>query len=184
MAKLGEYINRQLTNTEDRHDVSTNHIIAGRPHVIIAGFGRVGRRVSRILQAGNVPYLAIDSNADRVLEGRREGFPVFYGDASQLDVLKAAGAGQASALVCTLDQPLPAVRLVNNLRQHYPEISIHARGRDWQHCEQLLKAGATIAISETLEASLQIGADVLGTMGFLDEDATELIETLRKEYYG
>ncbi|MDH3972442.1 MAG: monovalent cation:proton antiporter-2 (CPA2) family protein, partial [Gammaproteobacteria bacterium] len=101
MAKLGEYINRQLSNTEDRHDVSTNHIIAGRPHVIIAGFGRVGRRVCRILQAGNVPYLAIDSNADRVLEGRREGFPVFYGDASQLDVLKAAGAGQASALVCT-----------------------------------------------------------------------------------
>ena len=184
MAKLGEYINRHLANIEDQHDVSTNHIIAGRPHVIIAGFGRVGRRVSKILQAGNVPYLAIDSNADRVLDGRREGFQVFYGDASQVDVLKAAGAGQAGVLVCTLDQTLPAVRLVNMLRQHYPEISIHARGRDWQHCEQLLKAGATIAISETLEASLQIGAAVLGTMGILEDDATELIESLRKKYYG
>jgi monovalent cation:proton antiporter-2 (CPA2) family protein len=184
MANLGEYLNRRLTRTGDQHDVSTNHIDARQPHVIIAGFGRVGQRVARILQAGNVPYLAIDSNADRVLEGRREGFSVFYGDASQVDVLKAAGAGQAGALVCTLDQAIPAVRLVNILRQHHPGISIHARGRDWQHCEQLLKAGATIAISETLEASLQLGGAVLSTMGILEEDATALIESLRKEYYG
>jgi voltage-gated potassium channel Kch len=184
MASLGEYLNRRLTRTGDQHDVSTNHIGAGQPHVIIAGFGRVGRRVSRILQAGNVPYLAIDSNADRVLGGRREGFSVFYGDASQVDVLKAAGAGQAGALVCTLDQAVPAVRLVSILRQHHPGITIHARGRDWQHCQQLLKAGATNAISETLEASLQLGGAVLGTMGILEEDAAALIESLRKKYYG
>jgi len=184
MANLGEYLNRRLTRTEDQHDVSTNHIDAGQPHVIIAGFGRVGRRVSRILQAGNVPYLAIESNADRVLEGRRDGFSVFYGDASQVDVLKAAGAGQAGALVCTLDEAVPAVRLVSILRQHHPGIAIHARGRDWQHCQQLLKAGATIAISETLEASLQLGGAVLGTMGIIEEDAAALIESLRKEYYG
>ena len=167
------------------HGIRPGHrAAAGQPHVIIAGFGRVGRRVSRILQAGNIPYLAIDSNADRVLDGRQEGFSVFYGDASQVDVLKAAGAGQASVLVCTLDQAVPAVRLVNILRQHHPGIAIHARGRDWQHCEQLLKAGATIAISETLEASLQLGGAVLSTMGFTEEDATALIESLRKKYYG
>jgi voltage-gated potassium channel Kch len=131
-----------------------------------------------------VPYLAIESNADRVLDGRREGFSVFYGDASQVDVLKAAGAGQAGALVCTLDQAAPAIRLVNILRQHYPDISILARGRDRQHCEQLSKAGATIVISETLEASLQIGGAVLSTMGIIEEDASALIESLRKEYYG
>ena len=184
MANFCEYVGKCLTKATVRHDVSTNHIDAGQPHVIIAGFGRVGRRVSRILQAGNIPYLAIDSNADRVLDGRQEGFSVFYGDASQVDVLKAAGAGQASVLVCTLDQAVPAVRLVNILRQHHPGIAIHARGRDWQHCEQLLKAGATIAISETLEASLQLGGAVLGTMGFTEEDATALIESLRKKYYG
>ena len=167
------------------HGIRPGHrAAAGQPHVIIAGFGRVGRRVSRILQAGNIPYLAIDSNADRVLDGRQEGFSVFYGDASRVDVLKAAGAGKASVLVCTLDQAVPAVRLVNILRQHHPGIAIHARGRDWQHCEQLLKAGATIAISETLEASLQLGGAVLSSMGFTEEDATALIESLRKKYYG
>jgi voltage-gated potassium channel Kch len=184
MANLCELLDKCLTSSAARHDVSTNHMEAGQSHVIIAGFGRVGRRVARILQAGNVPYLAIESNTDRVLEGRRDGFPVYYGDASQVDVLKAAGAGEAGALVCTLDKAMPAIRLVHILRQHYPDITIHARGRDRQHCDQLVKAGATIAISETLEASLQIGRAVLTNMGVLDEDAIALIRSFRKEYYG
>jgi len=184
MANLCEYLGRCLTKDTVRHDVSTDHIDAEQPHVIIAGFGRVGRRVARILQAGNVPYLTIESNADRVLKGRRDGFSVFYGDASQVDVLKAADAGQAGVLVCTLDQAVPAIRLVNIMRQHYPGIAIHARGHDRQHCGQLLKAGVTVAISETLEASLQIGGATLSTMGVFEEDASELIESFRKEYYG
>ena len=184
MANLCNFLNRCLSGAASRHDVSTDHIEAGQPHVIIAGFGRVGRRVARILETGNVPYLAIESNADRVLDGRRDGFSVFYGDASQVDVLIAAGADQAGVLVCTLDQAVPAIRLVDIMRQHYPDIAIHARGRDQQHCNQLIKAGASIAISETLEASLQIGAAVLDTMGVFEEDTTALIESFRKEYYG
>jgi monovalent cation:proton antiporter-2 (CPA2) family protein len=184
MATLGDYLNRRLNGTIELHDVSTDHIDAEQSHVIVAGFGRVGRRVVRILQAGNVPYLAIESNADRVLEARQEGFSVFYGDAGQVDVLKAAGAGQASVLVCTLDQVEPAVRVVNIMRQHYPGIAVHARGHDRQHCHQLLEAGAIIAISESLEASLEMGGAVLNTVGVLEEDATALIETFRKEYYG
>ncbi len=184
MANLGRHLHRHLTKEADRHDVSTDHIDDGQPHVIIAGFGRVGRRVATILQASKVPYLAIETDADRVLEGRQDGFSVFYGDASQFDVLKAAGAGQAGVLVCTLDQAVPAVRLVKILRQHYPGIAIHARGHDRQHCDELLEAGATIAISDTLEASLQIGGAVLNTMGVFEEDAAVLIESFRKKYYG
>ena len=184
MANLGRYLHRHLTKEADRHDVSTDHIEDRQPHVIIAGFGRVGQRVARILQASKVPYLAIETDPDRVLTGRRDGFSVFYGDASQVDVLKAAGAGQAGVLVCTLDQVVPAVRLVKILRQHYPGIAIHARGHDRQHCDELLEAGATIAISDTLEASLQIGSAVLNTMGVFEEDAAALIESFRKEYYG
>ncbi len=183
MANFGEYLTKRFTRMGDGHDVTTTHIKGGQSHVIIAGFGRVGRRIAKILQAENVPYLAIESNADRVLEGRRDGFSVFYGDASQVNVLKAADAERAGALVCTLDQAVPALRLVHILRQHYPDLSIHARGRDRQHCDQLLKAGATIAISETLEASLQIGRAVLTSMGVFEEDSTTLIESFRKEYY-
>jgi monovalent cation:proton antiporter-2 (CPA2) family protein len=184
MARLGDVLTGQLARRAGHHDVSTEYLDAGTPHVIIAGFGRVGRRIARILQAGNVPYLAIERNADRVLEGRRDGFSVFYGDASKVDLLKAAGAEQSSVLVCTLDQALPATRLVNMLRQHYPALAIHARGRDRQHCEQLLEAGATLAISETLEASLQLGNATLRSMGMKEYNATALIESFRKEYYG
>jgi monovalent cation:proton antiporter-2 (CPA2) family protein len=184
MANLCEYLNRCLTRPAVRHEVSTGHIKAGQPHVIIAGFGRVGRRVAKILQAANMPYLAIDSSADRVLEGRRDGFRVFFGDASQVDVLKAAGAGEAGILVCTLDRAIPAVRLVSIMRQHYPDIAIHARGHDRQHCEQLLEAGASLAISETLEASLEISRAVLIAMGAIEDEAVALIGSFRNEYYG
>ena len=183
MANLAEYLNRRLFKTTVRHDVSTNHIDGGQPHVIIAGFGRVGQHIASVLQGANVPYIAVDSNPDRVLEGRRDGFSVFYGDASHVDVLKAAGAGQAAVLVCTLDQAVPAIRLVSIMRQHYPDIAIHTRGHNRQHCNQLLEAGATIAISETLEASFQIGAAVLHAMGQLEGDIDELIDGLRKEEY-
>jgi monovalent cation:proton antiporter-2 (CPA2) family protein len=184
MAKLGEHLGTRQARSTDRFESSGDHIDAGQPQVIIAGFGRVGHRVAKILQAGKVPYVAIENNADRVLEGRRDGFSVFYGDASQVDVLKAAGAGQAFVLVCTLDRAVPAVRLVKILRQNYPDITIHARGRDRQHCDELSRAGATIVISETLEASFEIGRAVLNTIGVFEEDAAELIDSFRKEYYG
>jgi K+:H+ antiporter len=184
MAAFGDYLHGRLNSTNDRHDVHTEHLDAELPHVIIAGFGRVGRRVARILHAGAVPYLVIESNPDLVLEGRKDDFSVFFGDAGQLDVLKAAGAGQASVLVCTLDRIEPAVRLVSIMREHYPDLALHARGHDRQHCDQLLNAGATIAISESLEASLQLGEAALSTMGVLEEDAIALIATFRKEYYG
>jgi voltage-gated potassium channel Kch len=184
MVKLGEYIRLKMNKEADRHDVNTDHINAEHSHVIIAGFGRVGRRIARILHAGNIPYLAIERNADLVMVGREDGFTVFYGDASQADVMKAAGAGQAKVLICTLDQPVPAVRLVGILRQHYTNLAIYARGRDRQHCSQLLRAGATIAISETLEASLQIGGAVLDVMGISGKENDTLIDEFRKEYYG
>ena len=99
-------------------------------------------------------------------------------------MLKAAGAEQAGVLVCTLDQVAPAVRLVNIQRQRYPDIPIHTRGSDRQHCDQLLTAGVTLAISETLEASLEIGEAVLNTIGVFEEEAAALTESFRKEYYG
>jgi len=183
MVSLGEYINRLMAPAENNHNVSIEHINSAGTHVIIAGFGRIGHRIAKILEAAQVPYIAIESNADRVLEGRKEGFSVFYGNANRVDVLKAAGAGQASVVVCTLDQTVASVHLVRILRQHYPNISIHARGLDRQHCDQLLKAGATMAVSETLEASLQIGGETLKTMGIFEENSSRIVESFRQEYY-
>ena len=183
MVKLGDHLSQRLSRPIASQDVGAEGISSRRHHVLIAGFGRVGRRVAQILQAGNVPYVAIESDADRVHEGRKEGFAVYYGDASQAEVLRGAGAERAGALVCTLDSVIAAERLVRIMHEHFPKIPIHARGHNRQHCDQLLKAGASLAISETLEASLQIGAAVLEEMGVLEEEAAELIDSFRESYY-
>jgi len=184
MVNLGDYIDRRVTiGDDDRHDVSTDHLNSSETHAIIAGFGRVGQRIAKIFQAANLPYVAIESNADRVIEGRKAGYPVFYGNANRVDVLKAAGAGDASVLVCTLDQTASALRLVRILKQHYPDVSIYARGRDRQHCNQLLEAGASMAISETLEASLQMSRQTLKAMNIYDDKTAEIIHSFREAYY-
>lgn len=183
-ANVGAYLSeRDARRNRDRHDVSIEHLDEEKPHVIIAGFGRVGRRVATMLTTHGIAYVAIESNADRVLEGRKKGFSVFYGDASHIDVLKAAGAGRARALVCTLNHVVPAVRLVHIMRHEYRDIAIYARGRDSRHCGELLAAGATTAISETLESSLQIGGAVLGAMGVVEEDVAETLDSFRRDYY-
>jgi len=183
MANLGERLERYMTRKPESHDVSTVGIDAEQPYVIVAGFGRVGRRIARILDAARIPYLAMDSNPDRVAQGRAEGYSVFYGDASRVDVLQAAGAAHARVMVSTLDQALPAVRLVSVMRQHYPDTPIYTRGHDRSHCDELRKAGATLAVSETLEASLQLGAAVLEVSEIPGDTISSLLESIRQEYY-
>ncbi|MFT5483656.1 MAG: monovalent cation:proton antiporter-2 (CPA2) family protein [Halieaceae bacterium] len=183
MVKLGDAFTRRLRTEPMPHDVSSDHLGSDTRHVIIAGFGRVGRQVARVLQNGKIPYLAIELDPDKVLAGRKAGFSVFYGDASQPDVLKAAGAADANILVCTLDQLVPAERLVSLMRQRYPDIAIHVRGRDDDHCEKLRDAGATLVISETLESSLQLGSEVLREFGIVDHEANALTDAFRTDYY-
>lgn len=99
-------------------------------------------------------------------------------------MLKAAGAEDASVLVITLDQIEPTERLVHTMRHHYPNIPIYARGYNIEHCKRLLEAGATLSVSETLEASLQLGGAVLEANGISNEEVRRLLQTFRQEYYG
>jgi hypothetical protein len=99
-------------------------------HVILAGFGRVGARVGALLGAAGVPYIALDMKQKRVKDARAQGFPVFFGDASKVKVLQAAGADHAKMIVVTLDQPEHIERLVSQVRQFYPNMPIHTRARD------------------------------------------------------
>ena len=183
MAGLGERIDRHLASKADAHDVSAADAVARQGHVILAGFGRVGRRLATLLDACQVPYLALDTEVERVAEGRMQGYSVFYGDATRIDVLKAAGAERASALVSALDQAKAVERLVQITRQHYPGTPIYARARDRSHCEQLRRAGVSTAISETLEASLQLGRAVLDANGVPADEVRRQLRAFRREYY-
>lgn len=183
MVRLSSLINARVYESKEDHDVTTQHLQGHDTHVIVAGFGRVGHRIVKILHAAEIPYVAIESNAERVLEGRQDGYSVFFGNANRADVLKAAGAGEAKVLVCALDEAASSLRLVRILNQHYPNLAIYVRGRDRKNCDELINAGARVAISETLESSMQLGMETLKAMQVSDATASAIIEDFRQDYY-
>ena len=183
MVWLADRLARRDARVQHFREPDSGHLAEGGQHVVIAGFGRVGHRVARLLQRAGVPWVAIDRDPERVSAAHAEGDNVFYGDASHVDVLRSVDAAHAAAVVCTLDQVAASVRLVGLLRRRYPDLVIHARGRDRQHCEQLLEAGATAAVSENFEASMQLGAAALRSAGMDQERATEIVAAMRAEYY-
>ncbi|MBF0267664.1 MAG: cation:proton antiporter [Alphaproteobacteria bacterium] len=157
--------------------------ISAKPPVLIAGFGRVGKTVARMLASNGIPYIGLDKDPDRVLECRNQGFEVFYGDASHPTVLKAAGATETCLAVVTLDQTAAAERTVHALRHHFPKANIFARARDHRQGNALMAAGASVCVPETLEASLQLGGAALRELGAGENDVEGLISELRKENY-
>jgi monovalent cation:proton antiporter-2 (CPA2) family protein len=152
-------------------------------HVILAGFGRVGARIGALLGEAGVSYIALDMKQERVKAARAQGFPVFFGDASQVKVLQAAGAERAKMLVIALEEPEKVDRLVILTREAYPNMIIHARARDRQHCADLISQGATTTVSETLEISLRLTEETLLGSGVDRAEVTRVINAFRDDYY-
>jgi voltage-gated potassium channel Kch len=152
-------------------------------HVILAGFGRVGARIGSILSAADVPYIALDISQARVQTARAQGFPVFYGDACNMKLLKSVGVEKAKMIVIALDDPDNFDVMVPLIRQSYPTIPIHVRAKDRQHCADLTLQGASSAVSETLETSLRLTEEVLQGSGVDVDEAQKLINEFRQEYY-
>jgi len=135
------------------------------PRAVILGFGRVGRLVSEMLAVHSKPYVAVDSSIDVVKAARGEGFPLIFGDASRPEFLDRLNLGHASALILTMDDPVQVVRMVKRVRAWCPDLTIVARARDPEHAAELYRAGATDAVPETLESSLQLSEAVLVDLG-------------------
>ena len=133
--------------------------------VILAGFGRVGQTVAEMLEAHAVPYIAIDRDPDRVARQRRAGKPVHWGDIVQPALLRQVGVATARALVVTLDERDAVDALVGAARAERPDLLIVARARDAAHAAHLYHVGASDAVPETVEASLQLSEAVLVDIG-------------------
>jgi glutathione-regulated potassium-efflux system ancillary protein KefC len=130
-------------------------------HVIIAGFGRFGQIVGRFLNANGVRLTVLDHDPDQIEVLRRFGFKVFYGDATRPDLLRAAGAAKARAIVVAIDDIEDSLELVETVRRDWPELQIFARARNVTHLYQLMDRGVTMIERETFESSLQMGRAVL-----------------------
>jgi monovalent cation:H+ antiporter-2, CPA2 family len=135
------------------------------PRVIVAGFGRVGQTVAALLEAHRVPYVAIDLDPDRVARERQRGRPIYYGDMARTELLRHLDLDTARALVVTLDDPAVAEALVIAARAARASLVIVARARDAEHAARLYGAGATDAVPETIEASLQLAEAALVDVG-------------------
>ena len=137
----------------------------GKARVLVIGFGRVGRLVAQMLEAHKRPYLAIDADADTIRAARERGYTATFGDIVRPGMIELLQVEKASAIVLTMDDPVQVVRLTRSLRDKFPDLAIIARARDPNHAAQLYRAGATDAVPETVESSLQLSEAVLVDLG-------------------
>jgi monovalent cation:H+ antiporter-2, CPA2 family len=137
----------------------------GERRVLVAGYGRVGVLVGELLDRHELPWVAIDRDPRLVERGRRRQHTVFFGEASRTEFLSRCGLQDARAVVVTMDSPEAVEAVVAAARQARPDIVIVARARDARHAQKLYELGATEAVPETIEASLQLSESLLVDIG-------------------
>ena len=165
LARIGHSVARRIEWRQGMADNAAAMIDMNDRETILIGYGRVGRLVAEMLEAHGRPYLAIEADVDIVTIARRENKPVKFGDAARPATLNRLKLEAASAVVLTMDDPVQAVRLTQTLRKRFPGLTIVARARDTDHAAELYRAGATDAVPETLESSLQLSEAVLIDLG-------------------
>ncbi|MDQ3481887.1 MAG: cation:proton antiporter [Pseudomonadota bacterium] len=164
LAKLGRLAGRGVERaglTEMQHALDEGE----GDKVVILGFGRVGQMVAEMFDMHDIEYVAVDSDIDVCAIGREAGFPIVFGDVAQSDIIERFKTASPSAFILTMDNPVLVNRLARTVREAFPDLPIVARARDTAHAGQLYKAGATDAVPETLEASLQLAEAALVDLG-------------------
>jgi glutathione-regulated potassium-efflux system ancillary protein KefC len=148
--------------------------------VIIAGMGRVGQVVARLLRAKHIGFTALDASPEHIDFLKRFGNKIYYGDASRLDLLRAARAEHAKILVLAIDDIEASIRTAETVRQHFPHLTIFARARNRQHAYRLLNMGIPHVIRETWGSSLEMTAEVLTALGLTYSDVRRTVERFRE----
>lgn len=183
-AALGRFLHQRLDRVKNTDQLRLQQETADlTDHIIIAAFGRIGQIAAQFLASRDLPYVAVDRDIGLVEMARTKGFPAYYGDASSLNVLRAAGAERARAAIVTIDNHEGAMRAVSVLRQSCPDLPIIARGRDRAECAALHEAGATVTVLEAMESGLHLGGAVLRVIGLEDADANDAMARFREDNY-
>jgi glutathione-regulated potassium-efflux system ancillary protein KefC len=153
---------------------------AQNEQVIIAGFGRYGQIIGRLLLANGIKPTVLDYDSEAVEGIRRFGINVFYGDATRLDLLRKAGGGEARVLVVAIDDIEQSLALVDMAREHFPHLTLIARARNVQHYYQLRDRGVTLIERETFDSALMSARGVLEALGFERHQARNLALRFRR----
>jgi voltage-gated potassium channel Kch len=147
--------------------------------VVIAGYGRFGQVVGRLLRSIGVQCTVLDLDPEMVDVIGRLGFKVYYGDASRLDLLRAAGCAQAKLVIVAVDDPEQAITIVKTVSEHFPQLAIFARARDRIHYYDLKRHGVTYAHRETFASAYEMGIEALRALGYRGHTAHRLARRWR-----
>ncbi len=150
----------------------------GNP-VILAGFGRFGHVIGRLLRANGIGVTILDNDADQVDTLAQFGMKSFYGDASRVDLLTAAGAEKAKLFVCAVDDEEKSLEIVRLVKHEFPHLRILARAVNRNHAYELIRMGVTDFRRDTLGSALDLGTDILRAMGYRAHRAVRTVQTFR-----
>ncbi len=157
--------------------------MARQDHVIICGYGRSGQNLARLLEFEDIPFIALDSDPERVREATGEGSSVVYGDAGRRDALSAAGLSKARAVVITFADTPIALKILHHAHQARPELPVVVRTLDDSELDRLLTAGAAEVVPEVLEGSLMLATHSLLLLGVPLNRVLKRIRAIREERY-
>jgi CPA2 family monovalent cation:H+ antiporter-2 len=164
LAWLGQRVARRI-ELRAGGDAPEAEISADGPGTVVIGFGRVGRMVADMLKVHGQPFIAVEADIDAVKAARADGYPVIFGDVARSELVDRLNLGRAKALILTMDDPVLSVQLTRRVRAWVPNLTIVTRARDTAHAAELYRAGATDAVPETLESSLQLSEALLVDLG-------------------
>lgn len=158
--------------------------VAGREHVILCGYGRVGQNLAKVLAQQGYEYIAMDLDPARVRAARAAGQPVLYGDSSDSGVLRKVGLGTSSAVIITFADPATSIGIVRAVRSLRGDVPVLVRTADDTRLEDLMTAGATEVVPETFEASLMLASHVLMLLKQPAASVVQTIDAIRHDRYG
>lgn len=163
MKLIDKRLSRRLNAPEDEHE--TPWVDDDKPQVIVVGFGRFGQVIGRLLMANKMRVTVLERDISAVNLMRKYGYKVYYGDATQVELLRSAGAEAAESIVITCNEPEDTMKLVQICQQHFPHLHILARARGRVEAHELLQAGVTQFTRETFSSALELGRKTLVTLG-------------------
>ena len=172
-------LHSQLFSTDNCPRVYDQDRDQDEPEVVIAGFGRFGQMTGRILTANGIPFTALDNNAEHIEFVKRFGNKVFYGDASRLDLLKMAGIEHARVMLLALDNEEQSLRVVELMREHYPQVKLVVRGHNRASVPLFRQLGVTTVVRELSESSLLAADSVLQEYGYTEVSAGRMVQIFR-----
>lgn len=152
-------------------------------HIIIAGFGKVGKMIARVLEAEELNYIVLDVNHNIVTEELVNGFPIFIGDISQVETLKAIGAERATAIVLTMNNEVTIKKSLRSICNNFSDRNVIVRLKSLKKAHEFYEAGATMIIPEDYETGLQLGGATLKSVGISEHEINRIKEQFRSGNY-